>query len=107
MFYAEMVAQGQRSWPAQPPRRIYLSAKAGQVSYDSALNKARVFNGTAWGSLSTDTQAVATLSATSPNSGPTAGGTTVTITGTDFTGTTDVSFGSTAGTILSVSNTQI
>jgi hypothetical protein len=40
----------------------------------------------------------------SPNSGPTAGGTTVTITGTNFQGATKVTFGPTAGTHLTVVN---
>ncbi|HEV2655410.1 MAG TPA: IPT/TIG domain-containing protein, partial [Ktedonobacteraceae bacterium] len=44
----------------------------------------------------------------SPTSGPEAGGTTVTITGSGFTGATAVSFGSTAGTdVTVVSDTQI
>jgi len=38
----------------------------------------------------------------SPNSGPTAGGTTVTVTGSGFTGVTAVRFGTTPGTNLSV-----
>ncbi len=42
------------------------------------------------------------VSSISPTSGPAAGGTTVTITGSGFTGATDVSFGSTAGTLVSV-----
>jgi hypothetical protein len=40
----------------------------------------------------------------SPNSGPAAGGTTVTITGTNFTGTTQVWFGGVLGTNLTVSS---
>jgi IPT/TIG domain/Viral BACON domain len=48
------------------------------------------------------------VSGISPASGPATGGTTVTITGSRFTGATSVSFGSTAGTIDSLdSDTQI
>jgi uncharacterized membrane protein len=48
------------------------------------------------------------VSSISPTSGPATGGTTVTITGSRFTGATSVSFGSTAGTIVSVdSDSQI
>jgi IPT/TIG domain-containing protein/HYDIN/CFA65/VesB family protein len=48
------------------------------------------------------------VSSISPTSGPETGGTTVTITGSGFTGATGVSFGSTAATIVSVdSDTQI
>ncbi|MDR3468888.1 MAG: IPT/TIG domain-containing protein [Xanthobacteraceae bacterium] len=42
-----------------------------------------------------------TVSGISPNSGPSAGGTTVTITGTNLTGATSVLFGSTPATIVS------
>ncbi|MGZ4217191.1 MAG: IPT/TIG domain-containing protein [Solirubrobacteraceae bacterium] len=48
------------------------------------------------------------ITGVSPASGPEAGGTTVTITGTDLTGTTDVEFGSTPATDVSVGGpTQI
>lgn len=42
----------------------------------------------------------------SPNSGTTAGSTSVTVTGSNFTGTTGVKFGATSGTSLSVTNTN-
>ena len=45
-----------------------------------------------------------TVAAVSPTSGPAAGGTTVTLTGTGFTGATQVLFGSTPGTSLSVTS---
>jgi IPT/TIG domain/Right handed beta helix region len=49
-----------------------------------------------------------TVTSVNPNFGNTSGGTTVTITGTNFTGTTAVYFGSTAATSFTVnSNTQI
>ena len=49
-----------------------------------------------------------TVTGVSPSSGPTAGGTSVTITGTDFTGAGAVSFGATAGLVVHVNSaTQI
>jgi IPT/TIG domain len=47
---------------------------------------------------------VPTVTAVSPTSGPKAGGTTVTVTGTGFTGATQVLFGNTPGTALSVTS---
>jgi hypothetical protein len=47
------------------------------------------------------------ISSVSPTSGPVAGGTTVTILGTDLSGATSVSFGGTSATIVSNSSTQI
>ncbi len=52
--------------------------------------------------------ATPTVTAVAPTSGPTAGGTTVTITGTGFTGATQVAFGPVAATRFTVvSDTQI
>lgn len=52
--------------------------------------------------------AAATVTAMSPTSGPAAGGTVVTITGTDLDGVNSVTFGGTAGTALTiVSRTEI
>jgi hypothetical protein len=51
--------------------------------------------------------AAPTVSGVTPAAGPVAGGTTVTITGTNLSGATGVSFGMTPGTITSVSATQI
>lgn len=48
-----------------------------------------------------------TITSISPNQGPTAGGTTVTITGTGFTGATTVGFGFTHATFTVNSDTQI
>jgi hypothetical protein len=49
-----------------------------------------------------------TITSISPSSGPVAGGQTVTVTGTDFTGVTAVKFGSTPGTSVTViSSTQL
>lgn len=50
----------------------------------------------------------ATVTSISPNSGPAAGGTVVTITGTNLAGVEGVTFGGTAGTSLQrISSTQI
>ncbi len=52
--------------------------------------------------------ATPTITSVSPTSGPDAGGTSVTITGTGLTGATDVSFGATAAASFTVdSDTQI
>ncbi|WP_308492505.1 IPT/TIG domain-containing protein [Microbacterium terrisoli] len=47
------------------------------------------------------------ISSLTPTSGPTAGGTTVTITGTGFTGATAVDFGGAAATFTVVNDTQV
>ena len=52
-------------------------------------------------------QAAPSISSVAPNSGPTNGGTNVTITGSNFTGATAVMFGNNKGLILSSSSTQI
>ena len=51
--------------------------------------------------------ALPTVTNVSPPAGPTAGGTSVTITGTNFTGATAVKFGTTSATFTIVSATQI
>jgi hypothetical protein len=52
-------------------------------------------------------QEVPAVTAVSPPSGPAAGGTLVTVTGSGFTGATDVFFGSTAAAFTVVSDTQL
>jgi hypothetical protein len=56
------------------------------------------------GATGPDINAVPTVSGISPNSGPTAGGTTVTITGTGFNCVTGVSFGTTAAAGFTVTS---
>ena len=51
--------------------------------------------------------AAPTVTVVSPSAGPVAGGTTVTITGTNLTGQTAVDFGSTAGTVTADTGTTI
>jgi IPT/TIG domain len=53
------------------------------------------------------TTSAPTVSGLSPNNGPLAGGTTVTITGTNFSGATNVFFGTTAASFNDTSNTSI
>jgi len=64
--------------------------------------------GTSNGLVYTYTTSAPTLSSLNPTSGPSAGGTSVTLTGTNLTGTTGVSFGGTAATgIVNVSSTSV
>src|SRR5581483_346750 len=58
--------------------------------------------GTGTGTSAYTYVAVPTVSSVSPNSGPTGGGTSVTITGTNFTGATAVTFGGSAATGVTV-----
>ena len=53
------------------------------------------------------TTAAPTISSLAPSNGPAAGGTTVIITGTNLTGTTQVFFGSTPGTISTSTSTKV
>ena len=59
------------------------------------------------GASRTFTVAGATISSLSPTTGPAAGGTIVTINGTNFTGVTAVKFGATAATIVTKSATKL
>jgi hypothetical protein len=60
-----------------------------------------------WVAQLVDLRATPTFTSISPASGSTAGGTSVTITGTGFNGVTGVTFGGTAATGISVSETSI
>lgn len=89
------------------PGDYYLAATA----YDA------VFSDTAWvvspsairtGTLVVNSSALPTLTTITPATGSAAGGTSVTLTGTNFTGATGVSFGGTAATSFTVNSaTQI
>ncbi|MEH3114781.1 MBG domain-containing protein [Pedobacter terrae] len=82
---------------------INIAANVAQDAADNGNTAASQFS-------ITYTQAVAvpTVTALSPTSGPTGGGTSVTITGTNFSGTTAVTFGATAATGFTVNSaTQI
>jgi len=57
--------------------------------------------------LQTATPSSPTITSVAPNSGSTSGGTTVTIAGTDFEAGASVTFGSTAGTVTSLTPTEI
>ena len=91
---------------------LYLSVwDMGDDSLDSAvyLDNLRLFNsgGTCTTGIGPTTPSP-TITGLVPNSGPTTGGTSVVITGTDFTGATAVTFGGTAGASFTVdSATQI
>jgi len=76
---------------------INFTSNGGTASVDVKLNV-----------IVTPTNNGPMVSSIGPASGPAGGGTTVTITGSGFTGATGVSFGATAATIVSVdSNSQI
>ncbi len=79
-------------WETEPP-------ESGQSSAEGSFLELAGFNA--------EIQPVPTVGALSVASGPTAGGTAVTITGTDLEGATAVSFGSTPATVTSDSETQI
>lgn len=61
---------------------------------------------TAAGVSAAATTSAPTVTSVNPNNGPTAGGTTVTITGTNFKGVQTVDFGTTAATVQSVNRTK-
>ena len=69
--------------------------QAGNASFSAAPQVSRSF---------TVTPGAPTVTAVTPNSGSTAGGTVVTLTGTNFTGATGVTFGVTAATSFTVNS---
>jgi hypothetical protein len=78
---------------------------AVQITYTYAGTNYTIPVGTISG---TPPSSAPTVTLLSPLTGPAAGGTTVTITGTGFTGATSVKFGANAGTsVIVVSDTQI
>jgi formylglycine-generating enzyme required for sulfatase activity/CxxC motif-containing protein (DUF1111 family)/subtilisin-like proprotein convertase family protein len=75
------------------------SAGAANVSLTTPYGTA-----TANGAFTYQTYSTPTISSVAPNSGSTAGGTAITITGTNLTGTSSVTIGGTAATSVSVVN---
>ena len=108
---AAVVAQ---IWGAHP---TLTSAQVRSALYTSAVDLGTAGKDTTFGYGRADALAMANLTAgesglptvtsVSPTSGPTAGGTSVTITGTGFTGATAVDFGTTAATITANTGTSI
>jgi gliding motility-associated-like protein len=103
-------------------KRIVAGAALGAFTYsETTLSSSTTYHvrayatnsvGTSYGAdqqFTTSTPVAApTVTALSPTSGPTGGGTSVTITGTNFSGTTAVTFGATAATGFTVNSaTQI
>jgi hypothetical protein len=75
---------------------------------DVKVNQGNGTSATSAADQFTYTNTIPSVTSISPNNGPQAGGTSVTITGANFTGTTAVKFGSTAATSFNVSSaTQI
>ncbi len=84
---------------------VSLTTLACNTTYHSRV-KAVNSGGTTYGNDAsfTTTTCAPTVTGISPTSGPTAGGTSVTITGTDFTGATSVTIGGAAATSVVVAN---
>ncbi len=89
---AELTLNGAHTLPADETGFIVY----GWSNYAGATLRATV--------TCTPAPAAPTITALSPNSGPTAGGTSVVITGTDFTGATAVTFGGVSATAITVSS---
>ncbi|PTT48993.1 IPT/TIG domain-containing protein, partial [Aeromonas sp. HMWF014] len=77
---------------------------AGTYTFSITLNDGLNQGGVATYTLVVTSSAAPTLTSAAPSSGPTAGGTSVTLTGTNLTGATAVSFGGTAATGYTVNN---
>ena len=77
---------------------------AGNYTFSITLNDGLNQGGVATYNLLVTSSATPVLALVSPNNGSTAGGTSVTLTGTNFTGATAVSFGGTAATGFIVNN---
>lgn len=89
-------------------RDAIVNPTAGLLIYNTTTNTYQVYNGSTWQSAFTPAVPAPTVTGISPGSGSTAGGTAVTITGTNFTGATAVTIGGTAVTVFGVDNsTQI
>ena len=77
---------------------------AGNYTFSITLNDGLNQGGVATYNLLVTSSATPTLTAVTPNNGSTTGGTSVTLTGTNFTGATAVSFGGIAATSFTVNN---
>ncbi|MDT9646907.1 IPT/TIG domain-containing protein, partial [Pseudomonas sp. JV245A] len=77
---------------------------AGNYTFNISLNDGRNQAGVATYTLEVTGAATPTLTSVAPNSGSTAGATAVTLTGSNFTGATSVSFGGTAAPSYTVNN---
>jgi len=73
----------------------------------SASTNATIARGAAIGTITDDDVAGPSISSISPSIGPASGGTSVTITGSNLSGATSVTFGGTPGTITSNTATSI
>ena len=91
--------------PAGPPPGRTL----GVTAYDQATSQMVLFGGIGTGGYVGDTWLIGapTVTAVAPSSGLPAGGTSVTLTGTNFTGATAVDFGTNAVIPTSTTSTQI
>jgi len=98
-------AAGARLWWAQGPLALVAGFAVVIAGCSTSTNPSSSINHR----TSTHKRApVPTVTAVAPTSGPTAGGTTVTVTGTGFTGATKVAFGPVAATSFTVvSDTKI
>jgi hypothetical protein len=96
------------TWTQQSPARSPSARDYSSMAYDAATSQLVLFGGGTASSYLNDTwtygvvSAKPTITAISPISGPTSGGTTVTVTGTGFTGATKVVFGAVAATSFTV-----
>ena len=79
-------------------------ARAGSYSTTIAISDAGGATGSGSGTATVSSAPIPAVTRVNPPSGPTAGGTSVTITGNNFTGATAVKFGSSAATNVKVVN---
>lgn len=79
----------------------------GEVGYDGPTGLGTPNGVGAFQTSGTPVGSAPSISNLTPASGPTGGGTTVTINGANFSGASAVSFGSTSGTIQTVTSSQI
>ena len=91
--------------PGSPTTTLHgAPTTAGTYTFSITLNDGLNQGGVATYTLVVTSSAVPTLTSAAPNSGSTAGATSVTLTGTNLTGATAVSFGGTAATGYTVNN---